>query len=350
MLIMNCLRCKNLYSQCFTKLKSGAFTAGIKIIVIGFFCLFSELLVAQKIDFKNLKSPILFKGDSVTAYRDPMVQYFNGTFYLYFTLVETENDGKIYAYTALSKSKDLVKWSPIRKLTVKDQNLDFSSPGNIIRYNGKWVMSLQTYPRPNYTANQMPRFGSGDARLYTMSSDNLENWSSPKLLQVKGKDVSFEKMGRMIDPYLVEDKDEKGKWWAFYKQNGASRSFSYDLENWTYQGNIPAGENVCVLVENNEYIMVHSPKNGIGIKKSKDLATWQDLETNLILGQKDWLWAKGRITAGYVLNLKNNGNIKRYLMFFHGSGPKTEEEGDFDKNASIGMAWSNDLIHWDWSK
>ncbi|MDQ6762706.1 MAG: hypothetical protein M3015_08765 [Bacteroidota bacterium] len=34
-------------------------------------------------------------------------------------------------------------------------------------------------------------------------------------------------------------------------------------------------------------------------------------------------------------------------MFFHGSGPLKEEEGDFDKNASIGIAWSNNLVQWD---
>jgi len=35
-------------------------------------------------------------------------------------------------------------------------------------------------------------------------------------------------------------------------------------------------------------------------------------------------------------------------MFFHGSGPLTEEQGDFDKNASIGLAWSTDLRTWHW--
>jgi hypothetical protein len=33
-------------------------------------------------------------------------------------------------------------------------------------------------------------------------------------------------------------------------------------------------------------------------------------------------------------------------MFFHGSGPKTELEGDFDRNASIAMVVSDDLLHW----
>lgn len=35
-------------------------------------------------------------------------------------------------------------------------------------------------------------------------------------------------------------------------------------------------------------------------------------------------------------------------MFFYGSVPLTEEEGDFDKNSSIGIGWSNDLLDWNW--
>ena len=38
----------------------------------------------------------------------------------------------------------------------------------------------------------------------------------------------------------------------------------------------------------------------------------------------------------------------KYLMFFHGSGPLSESQGDFDKNASIGIAWSKDLKTWNW--
>jgi len=48
-----------------------------------------------------------------------------------------------------------------------------------------------------------------------------------------------------------------------------------------------------------------------------------------------------------VLKLSGNKEAK-YLMFFHGSGPLTETQGDFDKNASIGIAWSNDLENWKW--
>lgn len=68
----------------------------------------------------------------------------------------------------------------------------------------------------------------------------------------------------------------------------------------------------------------------------------------IVLGQDQWQWAKGRITAGTVVDLRENSKYGKYLMFFHGSGPKTEKEGDFDKNASIGIAWSDDLKNWEW--
>lgn len=310
--------------------------------------LLSNFGFCQNKDINKLDSPIIFKGNDSTAYRDPAVLYHDQLFYLFFTMVKSESDGKVYSYTAMSSSPDLKNWSRKKILTSRDQNLDFSSPGNVIRFQGEWILCLQTYPRPDYYIKDMPRFGTGDARLFIMRSKDLKTWSAPELLKVKGPQVSEEKMGRMIDPYLLEDKDEKGKWWCFYKQNGVSMSYTYDFKNWTYAGHTESGENVSVLVENDTYILMHSPKNGIAIKKSKDLKQWTDWGKLITLDQQHWPWAKGRITAGTLVDLRNNPHFGKYLMFFHGSGPKTEEEGDFDKNASIGIAWSDDLKTWEW--
>ncbi|MBC7565671.1 MAG: family 43 glycosylhydrolase [Pedobacter sp.] len=309
----------------------------------------STLCYPQRTILKNLKSPIIFKGDEKTAFRDPAVLYHNNTMYLFFTLIRTE-EGHVYSYTAMRKSKDLKNWSPLKIITPRDMTLDFSSPGNVVRFNNEWVLCLQTYPRPNYKVGEMPRFGTGDARIYLTRSKDLEHWSTPEIMKVKGPRVSFNDMGRMIDPYLLEDESEPGKWWCFYKQNGVSMSYSYDLRKWNFFGYTESGENACVLYENKEYVLIHSLKNGIGIKKSKDLKTWQDWGPLITLGQNNWSWAKGRITAGTVINLKKNKRFGKYVMFFHASGPKTEEEGDFDKNASIGIAWSDDLSTWDWPK
>ncbi len=305
----------------------------------------SGMLYGQSLD--NLKSSVLFEGNEVTAYRDPLPFYDKEVYYLFFTLTEIEKDGKIYMYTAVSKSRDLVKWSPVQKITPKDASLDYSSPGSIVQYKDEWVMCLQTYPRPGYSLQDGVKFGNENARLFTIRSKDLEHWTEPELLKVKGEEVAEKDMGRMIDPFIMQDQNEKNKWWIFYKQNGASRSFSYDLKHWTYSGHIPAGENVCILPVNNEYIMFHSPENGIGVKRSEDLVNWTDEKELITLGQQQWTWAKGRITAGFVLDRKEHTDY-RYLLFFHGSGPKTEKDGDFDKNASIGLAWSKDLVHWNW--
>lgn len=295
-----------------------------------------------------IPSPILFEGDQKTAYRDPAIAYHDNCFYLFLTVVETEEDGKIYSYTAFSKSKNLVAWSEVKQLTPKDQRLNYSSPGNVIRYKGEWILCLQTYPRPGYMQGKGIMYGTEDARIFIMKSRDLEHWTAPEIIPVKGE-IAIADMGRMIDPYLLRDKDDPEKWWCFYKQNGVSMSYTYDFRHWTYFGNhTGTGENVCVLVEDDRYVLFHSPHNGIGIKVSKDMRNWEDYGELITLGQRNWEWAKGRITGGSVVNLKQVPGIGKYVMFFHGSGPRSEREGDFDRNASIGIAWSDDLLEWSW--
>ncbi|MBN2633809.1 MAG: hypothetical protein JXR66_09655 [Bacteroidales bacterium] len=320
----------------------------VRILIIFFLSLVYCCQTTAQPLLKKPGSPIIFRGDSVTAYRDPAILYHNGIFHLFFTLVEVEGDGKVFSYTARSSSKNLLKWSLPVKLTPRDQTLNFCSPGNIIRVRDEWILCLQTYPRPGQLITQPVRYGDQSARIFIMRSIDLENWSEPEILMVKGNDVPVAEMGRMIDPYLLEDKDEKGRYWCFYKQRGVSMSYSYDLKNWTFYGFTDGGENVTVLIENDEYLMFHSPSNGIGMKRSPDLKEWTDTGALITLGQEEWAWARGRITAGTVVNLRDDRRIARYLMFFHGSGPLKESQGDFDRNASIGIAWSRDLAEWEW--
>lgn len=288
-------------------------------------------------------SPILFRGDASTAYRDPTAIYLDGWFRLFFTLVKVEPDGRPFSYVAWSKSQDLAAWSEPKVLTPRDQSLNYGSPGNIVRHGDEWVLCLQTYPRPN---GEM--YGNRDSRIWTMRSEDLETWGSLEFLRVKGPDVARESMGRMIDPFLLEDRVEPGKWWCFYKQDGVSMSWSRDLRNWTHAGRTSAGENACVIIDGEDYVLFHSPPNGIGVKRSKDLRDWRD-EGLLLLGQGDWPWAQGRLTAGFVLDLRREPKFRKALMFFHGSDfPETDPRGGFDNHASIGLAWSEDLKHWAW--
>ena len=298
-----------------------------------------------RINLAAIASPVVFRGDAATAYRDPAAVYHDGWFYLYFTVAKIEPDQQAYGYVAWSKSRDLAHWTEPKIFTPRDQRLNYSSPGNLIRQGGEWVLCLQTYPRPHGE-----KYADETARIWTLRSKDLETWGPPELLRVKGPEVAQEKMGRMIDPFLLESKDDPGKWYCFYKQHGVSISWSRDLKDWTYLGHTAAGENPCVIADGGEYVLFHSPPDGIGVKRSNDLKAWRD-EGVIKLGQAGWPWAQGRLTAGFVLDLRKDPRVGKALMFFHGSDfPENDSRGGFDNFASLGLAWSDDLKNWDWPK
>jgi len=165
------------------------------------------------INFGAFTSPILFKGDAVTAYRDPAAVYHKGEFHLYFTLVKTEPDGKIFSYTAWSKSANLAHWTEPRIFTPRDHGLNFCAPGNIIRFRDQWVLCLQTYPRP-----KGEKYGNRDCRVWIMRSNDLENWGPPERLMVKGPEVPVEKMGRLIDPYFGRGQGQARQVVVFFRR------------------------------------------------------------------------------------------------------------------------------------
>ena len=72
-------------------------------------------------------------------------------------------------------------------------------------------------------------------------------------------------------------------------------------------------------------MLVHSPANGIGIKRSTDLVNWYD-ECLYTLGQRQWPWAQGRITAGHLLDLRSHPAVGKYLLTFHGATRRGRRE------------------------
>ena len=110
---------------------------------------------------------------------------------------------------------------------------------------------------------------------------------------MKGLDVPQEQMGRLIDPYLLRDKDDTSRWWCFYKEKGqVCYSWSRDLRTWTPAGVGAGGENPCVIADGDEYVLFYAPRTGVGVKRSKDMKTWRDCGV-LTLGLDEWDWARG---------------------------------------------------------
>jgi len=272
---------------------------------------------------------LIFEQTTEYSYRDPAAYIENGIIYLFFTLVENTPERQ-YFYVAMSQSRDFVNWSKFEILTEKDNLKNYSSPGNVIKFNNDYYLCLQTYPRKD---GQI--YGNENSRIFTMKSKDLLNWEKPVLLKVKG-DISECDMGRMIDPYLLDDGN---KFICFFKQNGVSYSTSKDLANWQFQGFTECGENVCVIKENDEYLIINSPNNGINIMATKDFKTFTDVRT-LYLNQENKPWAKDRITAGFVIDASSISPHK-YAMFYHG-----DNEDNYLFGASLAVAFSDDLINW----
>ncbi len=182
------------------------------------------------VDFSKIESPAVFRGDFKFAYRDPAAVYHNGRFHLYFTLGESAPDGGYYLRIAHSSSSDLVHWTYPEPLTPRDRDLNYSSPGNVVR--------------------------------------------------------------------LADE-------------------------------------------------MFHSPGNGIGMMRSTDLVEWR-VTGLLTLGQKQWPWAQGRLTAATVIDLRCSSDVGQYVMFFHGDSVEGRKSLRAHCAASPGLAWSDDLKTWDW--
>ena len=318
-----------------------------------------------KIQWDKLHNPIILKGDKHTAYRDAAAHYHDGVFRIYHSITTFGENGAIIFRIGMIKSTDLIHWTEPVIVSPENTEMNFGDPGNIIRFQDRWVMCFESYPCP-------PAGLVSDARIFFMESEDLETWSEPELIFIKGPHVGEKEMGRVIGPCLFQDKDEEGKWWCFYKHSGIVVSHprslayggvdlppsnillrslhiscSYDLKTWTYFGCTDSEENYCVLIDEDEYILIDSPGNGVGIKLSKDLIYWTDLGL-FTLDQRNWPWAQGRLTAGHVLDLREVPEVGKFFMVFHGCSMEGKKRCNVHGEACLAIAWSDDLQRWYW--
>ncbi len=227
---------------------------------------------------------------------------------------------------------DLKNWSEINLLSVKDYNINYCSPGNVIEHNGEFVLCFTSYPMP-YTFQEW-WCADETARIFIMRTKDFSTFTEPEILNPKG-DIPIDELGRMIDPFIIKKDNE---FYLFFKQDGVSLSKSKNLTDWEYIGRTDGGENACVIEKDGEYILVHSPANGVSFSKSKDLYVWEDAGFTT-LDQKNWDWAQRRLTAGFVMEAPS-GCRHRYILFFHGS---VDVYPETHGNSTLAAAFTDDF-------
>ena len=134
---------------------------------------------ASSVDLQAVPGPIILAGDKHTAYRDPLLHYHEGIFRLFCSVVRARPDGNDRFHVAVTESRDLRSWGPLHPVTDPDDPRGFCGPGGIVRHDGRWVLCLSSYPRPDIH----------DARCWTTASADLQNWQEPRTLQLKGRAV-----------------------------------------------------------------------------------------------------------------------------------------------------------------
>lgn len=283
-------------------------------------------------------NPILDR-EPQAALRDPAGFLHEGLFYCFHTVVEQGPEAP-RLFVDVVTSRDLARWSAPERLT--QGSLNFSSPGNVLRTDNQWVLCLQSYPiKPGES------YGSDESRLWLMTSADLAHWNAPRLLQPPGCQAAWCQSRRQIDPYLVE---HDGQFWCFYKSEGKlGLLMSPDLEQWREASpdrpvlsdtQTPDGatvENPCVVRDGDEFVLFFAPcrpGRGIGTARSADLIHWREVR---YLDFPALPWASGGPTAAMVLDTRPT--LGRWTMFFHGD--REEPHG-----AALGLAWSDDLVHW----
>jgi len=279
---------------------------------------------------------IVFRGNKTVAYRDPACYFYEDSYHLFFTL-SIKKDGYMYNHVAVSQSVDLLHWTDPQILTETDKLKNFCSPGCVVKYHDEYRICVSSYPMP--VPFSECGYADETARLYMMRTKDFKTYSDPEKIYAKGKNCSINDEGRMIDPFLLENKDQKGEYILLFKQNGVSLSRTKDMENWEFTGSVAGGENACILIRDNKYLLIHSPENGIGLKESTNLRDWDD-KGIVTLEQSKWDWASGRLTAGFAMESKGGTRFK-YILFFHGS--RKESHPETHGEATLAMAFTDDF-------
>jgi hypothetical protein len=287
-----------------------------------------------------IRNPVLDLAPSVYP-RDPLLVAHEGVYRVYYTAAETQANG-FQLHLDEIRSTDLANWSSPRRL--RDGPPGFSSPGSMLRHQGRWVMALQSYPIP-----PGEDWADDSARLWIMESDDLEQWDPPRPIKPEGCTAEWARSRRQIDPCMVA---HDGRFWCFYKTDGQlGLLVSGDLHTWEealperpalHRRQLPdrvSLENVCLVREGGHWLMFFSPcrpGRGFGTARSSNLLDWHDVR---YLDFPQVPWADNGPTAPMLIDQRDHLGV--WLMVFHGERRRESAHG-----AALGLAWSRDLATW----
>ncbi|QHQ59717.1 hypothetical protein Ana3638_01990 [Anaerocolumna sedimenticola] len=285
-------------------------------------------------DFKQLRNPVWERSDNL---RDPSIYKTEEGYHLFYSRYSNkdwsrpENWAIGYTFT-----KDFVHYEKDRDISAKG----FASPGDLILWNGKYILPYQSYPE---TPTML---------CYSVSED-LKYWSEPVFFLEEARNLPWNQAERVIDPTFVVDGDRLHCFFVgtdrmHYERatNLVGHAYTDDpeLKKWvitTAESPLigaskaaPDGaENVTVYRKQDEWVMIYSEglfEQHLAYAVSPDLIQWE-FKGKIDIEAQNWITV--RYGAPYVWKEE-----ECFMMILMGE--------DKNNHTTFGLLSSQDGIHW----
>lgn len=285
-------------------------------------------------NFLQLRNPVWIRSDNL---RDPSVYKSDDGYHLFYSRYSNNDWSKPENWAiAHTFTKDFVHFENDRDISAKG----FASPGDLIRWNGKYILPYQSYPE---TPTML---------CYSVSED-LVNWSEPVFFLEEARYLPWNQAKRVIDPTFVVDGSRLHCYFVgtdcknyerWTNMLGHAYTDDPELKKWTIttvdhpligpSKEAPDGvENVTVFRKQDEWIMIYSEglkEQHLAYAVSSDLIHWERKGKIDIEAQS---WIAVRYGAPFVWREADN-----WMMILMGE--------DKNNHTSFGLLYSEDGIHW----
>lgn len=286
-------------------------------------------------DLKKLSNPIWKRSDNL---RDPSVWKSADGYHLFYSRYSNNDWTKPENWSiAHVITKDFVTFEEDRDISAKG----FASPGDVIRWKGKYILPYQSYP-------EVPTM------LCYSTSDDLENWSKPVFFLEEAVHLPWNQANRVIDPTFVTEGErlhcffvgtDRVHYASATNLVGHAYTDDPELKEWTIttvdspligtcEDGPDGAENVTVFRNNNEWVMIYSEglkSQHLAYITSKDLIHWGN-KGKIIIPEQSWM--STRYGAPYVWK-----EDEYWVMILMGE--------DGNSHTTFGLLTSKDGIIWE---
>lgn len=285
-------------------------------------------------DFLQLRNPVWIRSDNL---RDPSIYKTDDGYHLFYSRYSNKDWSKPENWSiGHTFTRDFIHYENDRDISAKG----FASPGDLIQWNGKYILPYQSYPET-------------PTMLCYSTSEDLAHWSEPVYFLEEARDLPWNQARRVIDPTFVKDGNRLHCYFVGTDRKNYERATNMlghaytddpELKKWTIttvdapligpSAEAPDGvENVTVYRIQNEWIMIYSEgllNQHLAYAVSDDLICWK---RKGMVEIEDQNWIAVKYGAPFVWK-----EADKWMMILMGE--------DNSNHTTFGLLYSEDGIHW----